>query len=731
MLTPMTSEDKLALITNGEHGQPGSTALSAQSHVLGELQRLACAPGFIYALAHAAAADSFIKADATSNPHERLSVKELTLTAGLTAIQAIDTTRIPNEGTLATQVGQLYSLLKKLHEVVGQPMTEGTMSRVEARMSANSNQTDMPIASPSGPEMVEPFFYVGTGAYDFQYLGLAGEKYRYDSGWLASNVGLSMDLLVSSARELQKLRELRFLGYLQEQTHEGRCRAALASFSFTRNDLSLLTNSEFEAFMDKFAVTPGGMKHRLDGVGSVNELEFKPIMRLAEDDFFMPVGFMLAKAIYESPFYWMVNDEHYANQASSNRGKATEEIAYRSLSPVFGDRVYRNVAVTDGKETVHEIDALAFVGNRALVLQAKSKRLTALARQGDDGQIKKDFVLAVQEAYEQGLVSRQLLLGGEHVFLDREGNSLNLPDSLEDVYVVCLTLDHFPALPHMTERLLEKKSDEPYPVAMSILDLDILATYLEDPLDFMHYVYQRSRWSGRIHGSCEVSFLGWYLNQGLALPQVVSGVLLTESMAGLIDADFPTRRGRNQLLGELLGIDFSNAGDGSLRNRWQNSELHQFISLLEKSPDPGAIDAAFMLLDLSQDVASYFREKIVEAMHECKRTGDICGCCIVLENGSGISYVWISESATRLQDVLHKHATAYKYKHKSDRWLGLGGALVGSDIALVFSREPWQADAELDELARMLLHPEARVGKPSRNQLCWCGSGHKYKKCHL
>ena len=539
--------------------------------------------------------------------------------------------------------------------------------------------------------------------------------------------------MVSAARKLQELRESRFPSFLQAQTYAERYRSALATFSFTRNDLSLLADSEFEAFMDKFTVTPGGVKHCIDGVGSVNELEFKPIIRLGEDNFFMPVGFMLAKAIYESPFFWMNGDNDYKDQMSTHRGRATEELADRLLSPIFGDNVYRNVTVAkvDSKQPVHEIDVLAFTGNRALVVQAKSKRLTALSRQGDDGHIKKDFAQAVQEAYGQGLVSRQLLLGGEHVLLDRDSNLLNLPNSLEDVYLACLTLDHFPALPYMTERFLEKGDNDPCPVAMSIFDLDILATYLADPINFTHYIRQRSRWSGRIYGSCELSFLGWYLNRELALPNEVSGVLLTESMPNLIDEDFPTKRGRNQLLNELLGINSPNSGDGSLKNRWQNSELRQFISLLEKSSDPDATDAAFMLLDLSQDVGSYFREKIVEAMYECNRTGDICGCCIVLQDGSGISFVWIPESSTLLKDVLCNHATAYKYKHRSDKWLGLGGTLVGPDIALVFSREPWQADAELDELARMLLHPEAQGKKPSRNQSCWCGSGQKYKKCHL
>ena len=705
--------------------------LSAESQVLAELQTLASSPGFVYTLAHTAATDTFVKQE-DSSPHDRLNVRELTLVAGLMAIQPFDAIGIPDEEDLAGQIAHLYTLLQKVHEAVAQAMKDRTLTLVATKLSVNATESNVPLGSTSGSEMVEPFFYVGTGAYDFQYLDLAEEKYRHDSAWLESNVGLSLGLMVSAARKLQELRESRFPSFLQAQTHEERYNSALATFSFTRNDMSLLSDSEFEAFIDKFTVTPGEVKHIIDGVGSVNELEYKPIMRLAEDNFFMPVGFMLAKSIYESPFYWMTADNDYKDQANVHRGRATEELADRLLTPIFDDNVLRNVTVAkvDSKQPINEIDVLAFKGNRAVVIQAKSKRLTALSRQGDDESIKRDFAQAVQEAYEQGLVSRRLLLGGDHILSDRDGNQFNLPNSLEEVYLVCLTLDHFPALPHTTERFLEKTDGDPSPAAMSLLELDIIATYLTEPLDFLHYMYQRSRWSGRIYGSCEVSFLGWYLNRGLALPQEVQGVLLTESMAGLIDEDFPTRRGRDQL-SELLGIDVKDPDDGGLKNRWQNSELHHFISLLDKSPDPRATDAAFMLLDLPQEACSYFRERIVEAMNECSRSGNICRCCIVLQGGSGISFVWIQESAALLKEILYNHATAYKYKYKSDQWLGLGGTLVSPDIALVFGREPWQADPELDELARMLLHPETGGKKPGRNQPCWCGSGQKYKKCHL
>ena len=703
---------------------------STEADILTELQDLTHSPGFIYTLAHVVAANTFIKPETASSPHDRPSIKELTLIAGLMATRPVSTTSVPEEEKLAAHVERLNSLLQHLHEVVAQPMSDGSMARAQAILAATAGQSDVLEASPRGPEMVEPIFYVGTGAYDFQYLDLAGEKYRYDSAWWASNIGLSIESLVNAAKQLQRLRELRFRAYLEAKTHEDICRAALATFSFTRSDLSFLTDSEFDAFIDKFAVTPGDVKHCLDSVGADNDLDFKPIMRLCQQEFFMPIGFKLAQAVYESPFVWMRSDEHYNDQAANNRGRVTEEIAARLLVPVFGERVYRNVVVRDGKKTIHEIDVLVLRGNRALAIQAKSKRLIALSRQGDDAQLKKDFSQAVQGAYEQGLVSRSMLFTHEYsLFVD--GNPINLPESVEDVYVLCLTLDHFPALHHMTDVFLKKRPSDPYPVTMSVFDLDILATYLPDPLDFLHYIHQRSRWAGRVHGSCEASFLGWYLTRGLALPYEVAHATIGDSLAGLIDEDFPSIRGRNLLLGQIPSIGLQNPPTGTLNNWRRNSELQQFINLLKRSSDPQATDAAFMLLDLPQDVASYFSQKVELEMRHCEQTREISCCSVLLEDKSGFSFVWIPEFPSRLKEVLYTWASASKYKHKADMWLGLGAVLATPDIEVAFNREPWEADAELDELARLLLQPDSQKEKPKRNQPCWCGSGMKYKKCHL
>lgn len=713
-------------MSNVEYKQ---TDFSTEADVLIELQRLTHSPGFIYTLSQATATNTLARIGVVSSPHETLNVKELTLVAGLMATRKVSADSIPNQEVLAFQLEQLYSLLHSLHEFVAKPMLEGSTIRVKSIQEGNAELSDAFEHPPRGSEMVEPFFYVGTGAYDFQYLDLALEKYRHDSDWLVSNAGLPMDSLVRAARELQRLRETRFHAALQATNHEERCRAALATFSFTRQDLVLLTDSEFDAFINKFAVTPGEVNHLLDTVGAVNHLEFKPIMRLCEQRFFMPVGFKLAQAIYESPFYWMAEDGHYESQAANNRGKATEEIAARLLTPVFGNNVHRNVIVRDGKETVHEIDVLAYMGNRAVAIQAKSKRLTALARQGDDKHLKTDFSQAVQDAYEQGLVSRRLLLGRGHNLYDSTGRAINLPESIEDVYIVCLTLDHFPALSPMTDLFLTKGESDPHPVAFSVFDLDIIVYYLTDPFEFLHYIYQRSLWSGRIHGSCEVSFLAWYLNQGLTLPENVEGALIDESMIGIIDQDFPNVRGRNLLLSQLLGDATWTADRDGLKNRWQGSIFQPFIGMLKSSPEATATDALFMLFDLPRDASDYVSQKIEEATQSCGLTRETSYCSILLEGSKGISFVCLPESPPDLQGFLVQHAMACK--HKAHQWLGLGAAVPNSNFAVAFDDRPWEADRELDELAHLLFRPDLQGKKPGRNQPCWCGSGQKYKKCHL
>ena len=101
-----------------------------------------------------------------------------------------------------------------------------------------------------------------------------------------------------------------------------------------------------------------------------------------------------------------------------NRGIATEEIAYELLAQVFGEsNVYRGVKIRKGKDDVTDIDVLAVEGSKAVIVQAKSKKLTEESRRGEGKKLKSDFQAAVQDAYNQALVSRKAVLEAGNTLL--------------------------------------------------------------------------------------------------------------------------------------------------------------------------------------------------------------------------------------------------------------------------------------------------------------------------
>ena len=735
-----------------EHRQPVSPRFSTVSDVLSELRLLAHSSGFIYTLARVAAANVFVKLTNDSNWHKRPNIKELTLVLGLVATQPVDTTGAPSEETLNQQIESLHSLLFDLHQIVTQPMHDGTIAMAKRALSATRNESDVPAPEMlvRSPKLVEPIFYWGTGAYDFQYLALVGPKYRYDSDWLATNTGLSTDLLCRTAKELQQLQEQRFCAYLHTTSHEERCQVALATFSFARDDLNFLSDQEFESFIQRFSVTAGQLKQSLTSIADQNQVEYKPIVRIGQDTYFMPVGFNLAQALFESPFFWMQGDKAYTDHAAKHRGMATEEIASHLLERVFSSRVLRNVIVRDGKHDVTEIDVLAFAGNRAVVVQAKSKRLTQPARQGDDNQLRKDFFQAIQEAYDQGIISRRALLNREYTLFDSTGSPIDISEAFEDVHIVCLTLDPFPVLTHRLDHFLTKEPDDPSPIAMSVFDLDIVTTYLPDPFEFLHYTRQRVRWSEQVHGQKEMAFLAWYLSGGLYLPKDVAGAFLTARMPTSIDEDFPAIKGRNLHLEQLIRSDLQlrqlfsfddnewplHAPPSKLPKRWQNSRFNHVIALLKSSPDPGFTEAIFMLYDFSGETADSLIERIEEAKARCLRTKQLMDFSLLFD-GFGLTYICFPDHSSDPKLRLLAHVEARKYKSRADKWLGLGGTVSSSTPAefAVFNLEPWKLDPDLYEMSKVVLQdgiaisPEGK--KLGRNQPCWCGSGKKYKKCHI
>src|SRR5690606_31677226 len=108
-----------------------------------------------------------------------------------------------------------------------------------------------------------------------------------------------------------------------------------------------------------------------------------------------------------------------------------------------------------------DIDVLCVLGNKALCVQVKSKKMTLLARRGDVDQLAKDFKGAIQDAYDQGIVSRSNILNKDAKFTDENGENIDL-SNIDEVYMMGLTTENYPSLVHQIHSMLAKDDRNPF-----------------------------------------------------------------------------------------------------------------------------------------------------------------------------------------------------------------------------------------------------------------------------
>ena len=709
-----------------------------KSELINALDRLSGEPGFLYTLAIAMRRDFFLAPEeaADINWKERLSFQEASFLVGLMIKHKLAPTELPTEAIFHQQIERLYQLFHELHRAHNQPFLDALLKKVGSQrseesenVSSNPTREEFQNFFSRGELMTEPIFYGGSGAYDFQYCELAPQKYGDDEEWITKNKGLSVASMAAIAEALKKVLSKKALNLPRAKTFEEFCRGRLAHFTFTRSDLGEIDSETFEKFIQTFSVSPGNQNPAIDSVGSYNIVDSHPIIVLAADHYFLPVAFNLAQSIYESPFYWMSRDSEYASIAFNNRGNAAEKIAHQMLVGVFGVKsVFKNVKILKNKkELLTDIDVLAICGNKAVIVQAKAKKLTALARKGNDDQLKKDFVEAIQNAYEQGLICREALIGQSNSLLSENGNELHLSEQIDDAYIICLTTDHYPAVTYQAGVYLEQKAGNPSPLAMSVFDLDIVAYYLKDPFEFLYYLRQRVNLAFYFKASSEIALLAYHLRVKLFRSPKVELEVIAEEFSQLIDANFPAMRGHQPKSKAIQ----------KLHTKWKNEKFDELVKCVKDANVPSFTDAIFSLYDLAGDAADRLILMMEKAKRKSSHDGKSHDFSVVFANDkSGITFISRPSNVTHHPGRLLTHCKARKYKSNADHWLGFSSVSGSPRIVdeVVFSKEPWKESKELDQLVKTLVTSGSPIGRGGKklgvNDPCHCGSGKKYKKCH-
>lgn len=723
---------------------------------------------------------------------KRLSTKEASFLLGFLIKNKIDFSIPETPQSLILLKEKTYELMEELHHSFMIPFMEKLQKSLEEGHKSGDLRKEKKDFFGKGDMLTEPIFYSSTGVYDFQYLEFLDRKYKYDIKWLKENKDFEIEQvkeIVTQIKKIlqeksqkvrlfhlketlpQKIDELKknypnddiekhikefqpvmelyqyldlFFDYVNEEElkkfdlrEEGLksfYKGLIELFTIRKSDLENIGG--VDSFLENFSISLGeDINPQFQGVGNFNLFNARPIIKLDNERYFIPITFLLYEAVYENPFYWMwLEDKSYRDQLSNHRGKVGEEITYSFLEKIFGkNRIFKSLKISTKKgHDDTDIDVLCILGSKALCVQVKSKKLTELSRTGNDDQLHKDFKAAVQDAYDQGIISREKILTGNSKFYDENGNEIKLSEEIDDVYIMCITTENYPSLTHQSHIMLDKSEVEPFPIVVTIFDLELVLHYLNDPYDFLYYIKQRTTLMDYFRADEEIVFLGYHLDQKLWKTPNTDFVSIGSAFGQMIDRNYYPMK---------AGLNVSDEGD-EIKNRWQNEKFTRLCNELKNNNSPKITDVLFQLYDLSGKA----RKTLVNYMEITKQKtlkddkfhnfsmppDDTCA------ERFGITYLsYPSDNEVNLRKRLLSLCQLRKYRCKADAWIGFGSYKNSSNMidVVLFNNQHWEYDNALDKLANDVLDGKNSGtminlnNKLGRNDKCSCGSGKKYKYC--
>jgi len=699
-----------------------------EQDIFADLAALCIKPGYIHAIACLSFRDNAVDyADQISSsdlhwPSSRLIRTELMTLIGLMVKSPIDYT-LPCPDDLNEYVIRSDKLLGEMHR----SLSSYAFSQDTWQVCAENGDNPFRL----GQLLREPIFYGGESAYSFQYRDFAIEKYIQDDTWLKSHKGFS----IAEAREV-----INAISHLQNQKlmacftamrdlHPGEW-TVLPGLTFTAHEAAQRSgvNTEVvDSVLASFACPSTERNVGFNALDDFNITNALPLIAGPANDFILFHPYSLVEALYEAPFYWMGADPNYSTIAMRNRGKYTEELARDRLTAVFGKRhVHTNVDIFQNKsKKLAEVDVLVLFGDRAIVVQAKSKRLTLESRKGNDLQIKEDFKKSVQNAYDQGFLCATHLNDSKCKFVDADGQEITLSNKIAEIYILCVVSDHYPALSFQSRQFLQIKTVGPIlpPFVLDVFTLDTIAEMLNSPLRFLSYLRQRSQHYDRMIVTHELSVLSYHLKFNLCIDDKVDLVSLEGDLGGDLDIAMATRRD---------GLDGIRTPDGIL-TRFAGTMLARLIEDIEKSADPALIGLGFIWLNISEESFFKANEKIEMVAAAARLDGKPHDITVGIgEAGSGFTVHINDDSDLIAETRLTSHCQRRKYSQKAHNWFGVCINTIDSRVrfGIVFAF-PWAYDTAMESV---LMERVRRIGQKAnvgRNDPCPCGSGRKYKKCCL
>jgi len=591
----------------------------------------------------------------------------------------------------------------------------------------------------NGAALREPIFYGGDSAYSFQYREFAAKKYANDKSWLEENKKFDIDEAISVANAIGKLltKKENELPRLLLNTPPGEW-TALPAHIFSVSEVADNVDLDHDLvarIVEAFCFHEGAGNDQFTSLQEYNITNATPVIRLLNGEYVLFQHYSLMEAIYEGPFFWMAGDKAYSSVAFAHRGEFLEKVIFERLQGVFGRHVFANVHVEKSKgDEVGEIDVLVLFGDRAVILQAKSKRLTLEARKGNDAQVKDDFKNAVQDAYDQALTCAKALAEGNCRLLDRDMAEIKPETLIKEIFLVCVVSDHYPALAFQARQFLKAEETGAIraPLVIDVFALDAIAEMLDTPLRLLSYFMLRSRFGARIISTHEFTLLSTHLKHNLWINDEYDMVTFADDISIHLDAAMLVRR---------EGAPGARTPDGLL-TRMEGTHVGRMIRNIESRAEPATISLGFLLLTLSEETLNSINDAIDRIASQAKNDGENHDITMIFEKPSAGLTIHCNDRPEReAADALIRHCELRKYSTKAAKWFGLVLSPRSTDVRFGLTLEgEWAQSDLMDEAVKKMrsrpLSPEefrmvlsGGKRKIGRNETCPCGSGDKYKRC--
>ena len=261
--------------------------------------------------------------------------------------------------------------------------------------------------------------YDGNSAYDFEYADFAIKRYDGIKSWLMESKNIDIHDCIRIAKEIKsillqksylvhffsevesrllcghkpsenEINQLRLLQFselydeeiysddetIKQQAIRRFCLKLLDLFCFSKNEIK--RDLHIDDFLDKFSCDYTHRQidnTRFNQPGRYNIIDSNPIIKVGDNQYFVPYILNVFKSIYESPYYWWMDaNKQHSKEAGELIGKAHETIVFDLLKKAFGKQCWQGVILQKGKNEITDIDVLCVIGSKAICVQVKSKK---------------------------------------------------------------------------------------------------------------------------------------------------------------------------------------------------------------------------------------------------------------------------------------------------------------------------------------------------------------------